>query len=57
MKKNLSEAAKRALAEADERRKADYGEQHRKEAEHNGRKGPDPVRYSDWENKGIVSDF
>jgi len=57
MKKKLSEAAKRALAEAEERRKADYGEQKRKKAEHNGRKGPDPVRYSDWENKGIASDF
>jgi len=22
-----------------------------------GRKGPDPVRYGDWENKGIASDF
>lgn len=22
-----------------------------------GRKGPDPVRYGDWENNGIASDF
>ncbi len=22
-----------------------------------GRAGPDPVRYGDWENKGIASDF
>jgi len=22
-----------------------------------GRKGPDPVRYGDWENGGIASDF
>ena len=22
-----------------------------------GRNGPDPVRYGDWENKGIASDF
>lgn len=22
-----------------------------------GRDGPDPVRYGDWENKGIASDF
>lgn len=22
-----------------------------------GREGPDPVRYGDWENKGITSDF
>jgi hypothetical protein len=23
----------------------------------NGRAGPEPVRYGDWENKGIASDF
>ncbi len=22
-----------------------------------GREGPDPIRYGDWENKGIASDF
>lgn len=22
-----------------------------------GRDGPDPIRYGDWENKGIASDF
>ncbi|VAX07798.1 hypothetical protein MNBD_ALPHA03-1620 [hydrothermal vent metagenome] len=22
-----------------------------------GRKGPEPTRYGDWENKGITSDF
>lgn len=22
-----------------------------------GRDGPEPTRYGDWENKGIVSDF
>ncbi len=22
-----------------------------------GREGPDPTRYGDWENKGILSDF
>ncbi len=22
-----------------------------------GRKGPEPTRYGDWENKGIISDF
>ncbi len=25
--------------------------------EHGGRKGPDPTRYGDWENKGIAIDF
>ena len=23
----------------------------------NGRKGPEPTRYGDWETKGITSDF
>jgi hypothetical protein len=23
----------------------------------NGRKGPEPTRYGDWESKGIASDF
>jgi hypothetical protein len=53
----LSPAAKRALAEAEARR-ADVD---RKSAERpkelNGRDGPDPVRYGDWEVKGIASDF
>lgn len=25
--------------------------------EHDGRNGPEPTRYGDWEKKGIVSDF
>ncbi len=55
----LSPAAERALAEAAERRKA----QEEREAalatarEIDGRGGRDPVRYSDWEIKGIASDF
>ncbi|MFT6675022.1 MAG: hypothetical protein ACJAVM_001208 [Sulfitobacter sp.] len=51
----LPEAAKRALAEAEERR------QHAKTLqlpqELGGREGPEPVRYGDWENKGIAVDF
>lgn len=27
------------------------------EQEHGGRNGPDPVRYGDWELKGIAVDF
>jgi hypothetical protein len=55
----LTPAAQRALAEAAERRKA----QAEKEAvlaaaqEVNGRGGKDPVRYNDWEIKGLTSDF
>jgi hypothetical protein len=47
------------LAEAEERRRqqdaARENEVRRKEL--GGRAGPDPVRYGDWENGGIVSDF
>lgn len=55
--KNLSPEAARALAEAEARR-AEYDKV--KEAlprEINGRGGAEPVRYGDWENKGIASDF
>ncbi|MBL4759013.1 MAG: DUF1674 domain-containing protein [Rhizobiales bacterium] len=56
-KKSLSDAAKRALAEAKTRR----AETDRKVAampkEISGRDGPEPVRYGDWEKKGIASDF
>jgi hypothetical protein len=57
--KPLSDAAKRALAEAAERRKAyeDKQAELAKTAEINGRGGLDPVRYDDWEVKGIASDF
>jgi len=54
-KKPLSPAAERALAEAETRRIAEKEAKRLKEI--NGRPGPDPVRYGDWENKGIVSDF
>ena len=53
--KQLTEVARRALAEAEERRRKSNGEARPKEL--GGRAGPDPVRYSDWENKGIASDF
>lgn len=54
--KTLSPAARRALAEAEERRRqADAAPPPPKEI--NGRKGLDPVRYGDWEKKGIASDF
>ncbi len=57
--KPLCPAARRALAEAFERRAA----LERREMELarvrecNGRGGKDPVRYEDWEVKGITSDF
>jgi hypothetical protein len=58
-KKPFSAAAARALAEAEERRKEADRKQVAlaKEREINGRGGLDPVRYDDWEVKGIASDF
>ena len=55
--RTLSPAAKRALAEAHERRKKREAETEDAPAELNGRGGLDPVRYEDWEVKGIASDF
>ena len=52
---NLGRAAARALVEAEQRRIAALEEERPKEV--NGRKGPEPTRYGDWENKGIASDF
>ena len=56
MKKELSPAAQRALAEAKARREAAAAEAER-ETEHGGPKGPEPTRFGDWERKGIISDF
>lgn len=58
--KIVSEAAKRALAEAEERRRLadEQNKNNPRPAEVNGRKeASDPTRYGDWENKGIISDF
>ena len=52
---DLSEAAKRALAEAEERRRKAKALELAKEL--GGREGPEPVRYGDWEKKGIAVDF
>lgn len=54
-RKDLPPAALRALAEAEERRKAAAALALPKELR--GRDGPEPIRYGDWEVKGIVSDF
>lgn len=53
--KELPKAAKRALAEAEERRKKAKSLATPKEF--GGRDGPEPVRYGDWEKKGIAVDF
>jgi hypothetical protein len=52
---DMPPAARRALAEAEERRReakpADLP------PELGGRDGPDPVRFGDWERNGIAVDF
>jgi hypothetical protein len=53
--KTISDAAARALAEAEARRKSASPAQLPKEID--GRKGPEPTRFGDWEVKGITSDF
>jgi hypothetical protein len=52
----LPPAAKRALAEAEARRKTAEGKAPLP-TELGGRDGPEPVRYGDWEKKGIAVDF
>jgi hypothetical protein len=54
-REDLPPAAKRALAEAEERRKK-AGEV-KLPTELGGRDGPEPVRYGDWEKKGLAIDF
>ncbi len=56
-RKGGSTPAERALAEAAARRAKAYGSDETGAREIAGRKGPEPVRYGDWENKGIASDF
>lgn len=51
------QAARRALAEAGERRRLAASSLLAAQKEINGRGGPDPVRFGDWEVKGIASDF
>ena len=51
----LSEAARRALLEAAERRKANADLV--LSDEHGGPRGPEPTRYGDWEKKGLAIDF
>lgn len=55
---DLPPAARRALAEAEARRMA-AAQEHAPEGplELGGRKGPEPVRYGDWERNGLAIDF
>jgi hypothetical protein len=60
-KKALTPAAPRALAEAAarhaERDRAEREAAAKSPTEIAGRGGLDPVRYGDWEIKGVASDF
>jgi len=53
----LSEAAKRALAEAKARRADIDAKGAFAPKEQGGRGGLEPGRYGDWEIKGLTSDF
>lgn len=53
--KTIPPAAQRALAEAEARRL--QAKQEQRQVELGGRDGPDPVRFGDWEKKGIAIDF
>lgn len=52
---DLPPAAKRALAEAEARRKAQSDPDRPREI--GGRGGPEPTRFGDWEKDGIAHDF
>jgi hypothetical protein len=52
---DLPAAALRALAEAEARRK--LADTSKMPSELGGRDGPEPVRYGDWERKGLAIDF
>ena len=58
--KTLTPQAQRALAEAEERRRAHTAlkiDPASLPPERHGRDGPEPIRYGDWEKNGIISDF
>lgn len=53
---DLPPAAQRALAEAEERRKA-AAKLGALPKEYGGRDGPEPVRFGDYEKNGLAVDF
>lgn len=55
--KPLLPAAQRALAEAEVRRRAYREQEDARPKEFGGRGGKEPVRYGDWEVKGLAADF
>lgn len=57
VKKEIPAAAQRALDEAAQRQAKAAGAAEPNKREINGRGGLDPVRFGDWEKKGIAVDF
>jgi hypothetical protein len=53
----LPPAAQRGWPEAEARRAAIDAQSQTAPTEHAGRGGLDPVRYGDWEIKGLTADF
>lgn len=53
----LTDAARRALEEAEARRRLYDDVEAERPTEKGGRGGRDPARYGDWEVKGRASDF
>lgn len=56
-KKPLSDAARRALAEAEARRAEIDAAAAKLPPEQGAKREKEPSRYGDWEKKGIASDF
>lgn len=58
IEKNIKDAGERALKEAKERKsKAEALGVSSLPKEINGRNGPEPTRFGDWEKGGLISDF
>ena len=55
--KPLSPEARRAITEAEQRRRDAAALAEGRPREIRGRGGKEPVRYGDWEVKGLASDF
>ncbi|HAW48150.1 DUF1674 domain-containing protein [Roseovarius nitratireducens] len=55
--RDLPPAAQRALAEAEERRRKAAGDPNLPPELGGRREGLEPVRYGDWEKKGLAIDF
>ncbi len=56
-RQRIAEAAARARAEAESRRKKIDAVAKAMPREIDGRKGPEPIRFGDWEVDGKASDF